>query len=120
MSEKIEGPVYVYYQLDNFYQNHRRYVMSRSYAQLMGAPITPAQAKLQCDPILTNANMGVTTSVNGETLDPDAIAYPCGLIAKSVFTDSYALSSTEDMLTPVTIDESDIAWKSDVTFKFKN
>ena len=26
---KIEGPVYVYYQLDNFYQNHRRYVKSR-------------------------------------------------------------------------------------------
>jgi len=27
----MEGPVYVYYQLDNFYQNHRRYVKSRSF-----------------------------------------------------------------------------------------
>ena len=26
----ITAPVYVYYQLDNFYQNHRRYVKSRS------------------------------------------------------------------------------------------
>lgn len=25
----VVGPVYVYYQLDNFYQNHRRYVKSR-------------------------------------------------------------------------------------------
>lgn len=25
------APVYVYYQLDNFYQNHRRYVKSRDY-----------------------------------------------------------------------------------------
>lgn len=25
----VTGPVYVYYQLDNFYQNHRRYVKSR-------------------------------------------------------------------------------------------
>ena len=25
----VKGPVYVYYQLDNFYQNHRRYVKSR-------------------------------------------------------------------------------------------
>jgi hypothetical protein len=29
IDSKIEGPVYVYYQLDNFYQNHRRYVKSR-------------------------------------------------------------------------------------------
>lgn len=25
----VNGPIYVYYQLDNFYQNHRRYVKSR-------------------------------------------------------------------------------------------
>ena len=29
---KIEKPIYVYYQLENFYQNHRRYVKSRSNA----------------------------------------------------------------------------------------
>jgi hypothetical protein len=29
IQNKVEGPVYVYYQLDNFYQNHRRYVKSR-------------------------------------------------------------------------------------------
>jgi len=27
---RIEAPIYVYYQLENFYQNHRRYVKSRS------------------------------------------------------------------------------------------
>lgn len=31
IKEPIEAPVYVYYQLDNFYQNHRRYVRSRSF-----------------------------------------------------------------------------------------
>ena len=30
----MTGPVYVYYELDNFYQNHRRYVKSRMDAQL--------------------------------------------------------------------------------------
>lgn len=30
IAEDIAGPVYVYYQLENFYQNHRRYVKSRS------------------------------------------------------------------------------------------
>ena len=32
----VKGPVYVYYQLDNFYQNHRRYVKSRDNSQLNG------------------------------------------------------------------------------------
>ena len=30
----MSGKVYVYYELDNFYQNHRRYVNSRMDAQL--------------------------------------------------------------------------------------
>ena len=34
--EKMKAPVYVYYELDNFYQNHRRYVKSRSDSQLSG------------------------------------------------------------------------------------
>jgi len=29
ITDNVKGPVYVYYQLDNFYQNHRRYVKSR-------------------------------------------------------------------------------------------
>jgi hypothetical protein len=33
---EIPGPVYVYYELSNYYQNHRRYVQSRSTPQLMG------------------------------------------------------------------------------------
>jgi len=36
VAEKVEGTVYIYYQLDNFYQNHRRYVKSRDNEQLAG------------------------------------------------------------------------------------
>ena len=32
----MKQPIYVYYQLDKFYQNHRRYVQSRSDTQLRG------------------------------------------------------------------------------------
>lgn len=31
VNETIPAPIYFYYQLDNFYQNHRRYVKSRDY-----------------------------------------------------------------------------------------
>jgi len=38
--------------------------------------------------------MGKTVAVDGVTiLDPKAVAWPCGLIAKSIFTDSYTLAT---------------------------
>lgn len=67
--------------------------------------------------------MGKEIAHDGVTvLDPDQVAIPCGLIAKSVFNDTYLLNRYEDFRDAgkVTIDDSDIAWKSDVDFKFKN
>ena len=32
----ISGPLFIYYEIEHFYQNHRRYVRSRSPDQLMG------------------------------------------------------------------------------------
>jgi hypothetical protein len=62
--------------------------------------------------------MGKEIAYDGVTvLDPDAVAIPCGLVAKSVFNDTYTLSLNS---TPITIDSSNIAWKSDLDFKFKN
>jgi hypothetical protein len=40
VKEKMKAPVFFYYQLDNFYQNHRRYVKSKNYKQLMGETVT--------------------------------------------------------------------------------
>jgi hypothetical protein len=49
---KITAPIYVYYQLDNFYQNHRRYVKSRDNTQLYGTYQTVDKLKTSCDPII--------------------------------------------------------------------
>ena len=87
----------------------------------MGEEIDSTRAKKDCDPIITNKDMGVTLSFDGTALDENAIAYPCGLIAKSVFTDAYkVLAVKDDAGSELPIDDSDIAWKSDVEFKFKN
>ena len=126
----MTAPIYVYYELTKYYQNHRRYVMSRSMPQLMGKEIDLTQAE-QCSPIIYNSDLdfvnGTAVSyVNGSALDPNAIAYPCGLIAKSLFNDSYALYYTENVNvtnntppTRIEFDETNIAWKSDRA-KFKN
>lgn len=78
-------PVYVYYELRGVYQNHRRYVKSRSDEQLAnrGAAIPPSEVSKRlanCQPMLF---------FNG---DPDRVINPCGLIAWSNFNDSYAVS----------------------------
>ncbi|XP_022885521.1 putative ALA-interacting subunit 2 isoform X3 [Olea europaea var. sylvestris] len=35
VNKHMKAPIYIYYQLDNYYQNHRRYVKSRSDKQLL-------------------------------------------------------------------------------------
>lgn len=52
ITSDIKGPVYVYYQLNNFYQNHRRYVKSRDSSQLNGVYV-PVDKLGDCDPIIT-------------------------------------------------------------------
>ena len=106
IDSEIKAPVYVYYQLDNFYQNHRRYVKSRSNEQLMGN-ILEVSALEDCDPIKTNADLDVKESVSGKDLDPDAAAMPCGLVAKSFFTDTFELNLNDK---PQKIVSENIAW----------
>ena len=87
----------------------------------MGDTIDEAQAKKDCDPIITNEDMGVTESVDGSPLNKDDIAIPCGLIAKSLFTDKYKIYSDEnDDDSEIKINSENIAWNSDREFKFKN
>lgn len=31
VEDRMEGPIYFYYQLNNFYQNHRRFALSRNW-----------------------------------------------------------------------------------------
>lgn len=129
LSAAIPGPVYVYYELGNYYQNHRRYVQSRSMPQLMGKKISGTQID-QCAPITTNADID-PVSLNSICETPDstpenpqyypldlkATAYPCGLIAKSVFNDTFSMTYNDGLVVP--FNKDNIAWKSDVK-KFKN
>jgi len=93
VKNELQPPVYVLYQLDDFYQNHRRYIQSKSNSQLSGHIIQKSDAKV-CVPYVTNSDMKVTKSWGGVDLDPQALASPCGGIAYTFFNDTFQLYSS--------------------------
>ena len=91
IKERMEPPIFFYYELDNFYQNHRRYVKSRSDTQLEGSYLN-ASSLTTCSPIVYNKDLGwgEIKAIDGTTvLDPNGPAHPCGLIAWSFFNGNY-------------------------------
>jgi len=72
--------------------------------------------------------MGKTVSINNTPLKADDVAYPCGLIARSLFNDTYNITSLQDVSSSfaldsgdyVQINEDNIAWKTDIEYKYKN
>jgi len=81
----LQPPVFLYYKLTSFYQNHRRYVKSLDAGQLKGGATTASALNSgDCKPL---AQQMVT--VNG--VQTAKAIYPCGLIANSVFNDTISL-----------------------------
>lgn len=73
--DRLTPPVLLYYQLTNFYQNHRRYVKSFDQDQLDGKYRDNSTIDgSDCDPLKLN--------------DQGIAYYPCGLIANSQFNDT--------------------------------
>ncbi|XP_027100987.1 ALA-interacting subunit 3-like [Coffea arabica] len=99
VTKHMKHPIYVYYQLDNYYQNHRRYVKSRSDQQLR-------DRDSEND---TSACKPEDKTANGLPI------VPCGLIAWSLFNDTYSFSRNNQNLS---VNKHGISWKSDRDHKF--
>ncbi|QBM90388.1 LEM3 (ligand-effect modulator 3) family / CDC50 family protein [Metschnikowia aff. pulcherrima] len=105
----LPAPIYMYYKLTNFYQNHRKYVSSYDLAQLGGTAVSADDVTLNCDPLTTRDGKPV---------------YPCGLVANSVFNDTFGnpvllnakLGSDNETYE---LTQSGISWSSDRKHKFK-
>lgn len=100
--ESMGPPVFLYYRLTNFYQNHRRYVQSLELDQLKGEALSNKTISGSvCDPLTT---------------DPATkkAYYPCGLIANSRFNDSIdsPVYLGSDSVT-YNMTKNGIAWESD-------
>lgn len=105
--------VMMYYGLERFYQNHRKYATSRSDYQLRGNPLNPDD---NCEPYESD-------------LDSNKVFAPCGLIANSMFNDTFDLEwlsqihkngSILDVNKKINFTQEGIAWESDHGNKFKN
>eukprot|EP00769_Ergobibamus_cyprinoides_P004462 gnl/Ergobibamus_cyprinoides/656.p1 GENE.gnl/Ergobibamus_cyprinoides/656~~gnl/Ergobibamus_cyprinoides/656.p1 ORF type:complete len:331 (+),score=101.46 gnl/Ergobibamus_cyprinoides/656:126-995(+) len=104
IAEDVPGPIYAYYELGNYFQNFRTYVQSISFKQLLGQDVTAAELNADCSP---------------DTPCVDGVCEPgyCGLIFKSLFTDTFALrldGATDDV--PWT--GQGIAWPRDLQDRY--
>lgn len=105
VDKPIEGPVYQYYRLSNFYQNQRLYVKSVDWGQLKGEAKSASQLG-DCEPLV------------GPSDNPDLVYYPCGLIANSMFNDTLGGmlqldGSRQSVQTAYQFAPKDISWSSD-------
>ncbi|OCH95280.1 transcription regulator [Obba rivulosa] len=93
----LDASVFLYYKLTNFYQNHRRYVKSYDTNQLLGkAPSAGTLNGGNCKPL---------AEINGTAV------YPCGLIANSLFNDTFSnLTLTTDSSSTYSFMSNGIAW----------
>lgn len=107
LTEDFRGEVFMYYGLNNFYQNHRRYVKSRDDDQLLG--------KLENKP---SDDCAPFQYDNGKPIAP------CGSIANSLFNDTLDIiwkDAPEDVDIPsLPLIKTGIAWPSDKEIKFRN
>ena len=59
--------------------------------------------------------------MTGKLVPEENPAIPCGLVAKSFFNDTFSFYKIEDGVeTEVVIKENNIAWTSDVQYKYSN
>ena len=111
LKEDIDSPVFVYYQLNGFFQNSRRYVKSKETDQLTGDDIN---AHDNCEPAEKNSEMGLpygAKAIDGSSpLIDGNIAVPCGLIAKTFFNDTFTFKIGSKN---VIIDQKNIAFDKD-------
>ena len=119
VTKDMKKDIMIYYKIDGFYQNHRRYVNSRSEDQLRGKNVTleDLEKSHECDPIVKNINLNISLPPN---LNDVEVAIPCGLLAKSFlyFNDSYTFkysNSTDNYtnLHDLYVNETNIARKKD-------
>eukprot|EP00892_Ulva_mutabilis_P006042 jgi/Ulvmu1/380/UM001_0387.1 len=115
----MDEPIYIYYILRKFHQNHKRYVKSVDWQQVHGKNKSASSLK-DCK----GQKRYVTDSKN-ETLEQNGLVTPCGLIAWSYFNDTFSdfKAVREDqtaLIESIVVDSDRLAWSTDRQDLFGN
>jgi LEM3 (ligand-effect modulator 3) family / CDC50 family len=102
IASAFSGPVYFYYRLTNFYQNHWKFLNSRDHVQLLG---NFSSISSNCRPF----------DVDNAT---EMVIVPCGAIANSLFNDTLQVTSLT--YGPVPVLRTGIAFEFDREVLFSN
>ena len=109
--KKMQNPIFIYYQLKNFYLNHRKIIESKNWNELRGEEVN---AKSSCKDAYLMGEMFSKNSpyyINewGHNFSEYDIASPCGLLARNFFNDTYNITFNNG--TFINIDETNISSK---------
>ncbi|CDR95770.1 CDC50 domain containing protein,putative [Babesia bigemina] len=92
LASPLKGNYGFYYKLAGYYQNHKDYRRSIDYNQLFGNVTDRVSDLANCGTYMTDTD--------------GKILYPCGAVARTVFTDRYELFSDKALQTAIELDES--------------
>ena len=122
VEEEIPGPIFIYYELNNFYANHRDFIKSKIWSQLKGETNIDKNNNSKCEGAKLMSEMfdGDVTKYKtyaNKNLTKDSYANPCGLIAKAYFTDEFEILNENNSLLNIT--SKNIAHEYDKKYIFK-
>ena len=81
--------------------------------------IDDKEAENDCGPVVRNKDIdpNLLSWESKIKLNPDKIASPCGIVAKSIFNDTFSLITDDGV--PIEIDESNLSFEGDAKKKYK-
>ncbi|KAM3595206.1 uncharacterized protein V6R79_019998 [Siganus canaliculatus] len=107
INQLFEGPVFFYYGLSNYFQNYRKYSVSKDDNQLFGNLDNFKSPSEECAPYQYDSS--------------DKPIVPCGSIANSMFNDTFKLYQiVSGSKKQVPLDGKGIAWWTDYNIKYRN
>lgn len=104
---------------------------------MRGNELSKDQVSTNCDPVVLNKDLWTDKSIQGQTLDPNGVAFPCGMMAKSVFNgklfliinffffkDTFIMQRVDPkngaVISTVELSAEGIAWPEDKKYKYNN
>ncbi|OMJ83270.1 hypothetical protein SteCoe_15859 [Stentor coeruleus] len=108
--DKIKGPLFIYIETEDYYQNHRIYLKSKSKEQL--SDTSTDTLSTDCSPLVKDGELDINFGI----YDKNHYIVPCGLMPASFINTTISISVNGET---VNIDSDGISWKYDNSDMYK-